>query len=401
VTPSKNTISWQEWIDDPSIGESAKYRRKHVLRLWATANGKAGPQEVIDDMLLDRATPYSTARAFLNWLSEQKGKFKPISIALFRSTLPGFFESVLGAENFSQSVYDRLVPAGQNYVSTTKRAPTVNELTHILRNLSSLRDRALVSLLATTGMRISEALSRKMSQIERRNEHCRIKLQAESTKSRYLRYVFLTQECIDFIDAYHKALPNTFDSKTKGGTNTEWIFPGEHGSHMDPVTAWKAIKTLFEAAGLKDKEDEIYSPHSMRKFAQSQMRRSGLSDTFVDAIVGEKGGLGAKANYIDWDEIETEWLDKTADYMTWVKKVEIVQVTDPKQEARIQTLENELKDLRQLKEFMQTFTGLVQDNKEWKAWWEKKVLETKNQLKQLSEQPSLEDKSKGEVGTGA
>ena len=50
---------------------------------------------------------------------------------------------------------------------------------------------------------------------------------------------------------------------------------------------------------------------------------------------------------------------------------------------------------------MQTLTGLVQDNKEWKAWWEKKVLETKNQLKQLAEQPQFEDKSKGEVGAGA
>ena len=70
-------------------------------------------------------------------------------------------------------------------------------------------------------------------------------------------------------------------------------------------------------------------------------------------------------------------------------------------ESVFQSLEHELKDLRELKEFMQTLTGLVQDNKEWKAWWEKKVLETKNQLKQLAEQPQFEDKSKGEVGAGA
>lgn len=175
-------------------------------------------------------------------------------------------------------VFNQLVPAGDNYTQTEEKAPTVEELRHILRNLANPRDMALLGLLSVTGMRIGEALSRKMSEIERRKDgHARIKLQAQQTKKRYVRYVYLTKEVVRLIDDFHSGLQHSVKAvgKVVTGTDTSWVFPGEHGKHMDEVTAWNAVKDLFERAGLKDTEDAIYSPHSMRKFAQSQMRKSG------------------------------------------------------------------------------------------------------------------------------
>lgn len=164
MTPSKNTITWQDWAKSPAVGQSTQYRRKHVLDLWARANGHTSPQEVLDDIFLDKVTPYSAANKFLNTLRDQEAS--PGTIALYRSVLggegdarsgAGFFLSVLGEENFSTRQFNQLVPAGDNYTLTQKKAPTVDEVRHILRNLANPRDRALLGLLSVTGMRIGEA----------------------------------------------------------------------------------------------------------------------------------------------------------------------------------------------------------------------------------------------------
>ncbi len=136
---------------------------------------------------------------------------KPSTVAQYRSMLPDFFCSVLGDENFNQRVFDRLVPRGDNFVSVTKKAPTVEELKHLLR-IANPRDRALLSILCS-GMRIGEALSRKMSEIENRGEYFRMKLTAKDTKTRAKRYIFLTKECVQFVNDYH------------AGLTTEWCFP--------------------------------------------------------------------------------------------------------------------------------------------------------------------------------
>ncbi len=151
MTPSKDTISWQDWAESPAIAQSTQVRRKRVLRDWAETNGKDSPQALLDDIFLDKMTPYSTANKFLNQLREEG--FAPGTIALCRSILggegdatsgAGFFLSVLGEENFSVRKFNQLVPAGDNYTQITKKAPTVEELRHVLRNLTTPRMRALL-----------------------------------------------------------------------------------------------------------------------------------------------------------------------------------------------------------------------------------------------------------------
>jgi len=199
--------------------------------------------------------------------------------------------------------------------------------------LAGPRDRALIGLLSS-GMRIGETVSRKMSDLEvRANGHGRIRLQAENTKKRRKRFVFLTSEGVQWIHDYHNGL-NVEGSET-------WILPGEKGEHLSEEAGYAIFKGskskksngysgkfyvgLFEKVGLHDSEDEIYSPHSFRVFASSHLRRSGLNESWVDAIVGQMSRLGSKTHYLDWDQIESEWLSKVHDTMLFqsVKKVEV------------------------------------------------------------------------------
>lgn len=98
------------------------------------------------------------------------------------------------------------------------------------------------------------------------------------------------------------------------------------------------IKRLFELAGCKDSEDEIYSPHSFRTFADSQMSKAGLDRKYVALIIGHKSKLAAESHYADWGEIESRWVETCEQKMTWLSETITVTVPDPKLQSQIDQL---------------------------------------------------------------
>ena len=329
-----DTISWQEFVDDPAVAPNTRRIRKMVIDRLAKANGFESPTLLLDKIRIDKdkpntdpdkLTPYRAARKYVFGLiapEQENGngngtkKLKIGSITLYRSVLPTFFKSVLGEQNFSDDTFNRLVKIGDTFVEIEKKAPTPEELRHLLA-IANPRDRALLGVL-TTGMRITEAITRKMKDVQQRGEYYYFKLRAGETKAKYVRRVPITKETYGWIQAYHTDV------------QSEWIFPSREGLDR-PMTrnaAWFALKDLFERGGLKDSEDgsEIYSPHSMRKFAENYMLRCGLADKFTDAIVGHVGKLGAKMHYLDADETSDSWYELCNDKMIWtVDTIRIVE----------------------------------------------------------------------------
>jgi site-specific recombinase XerD len=335
-----DTISWQEFVDDPTIAVNTRCIRKMVIGALAKANGFESPTLLLDKIRLDKdkpntddgkLTPYRASRKYVFGLiapEQENGngngtkRLKSNSVKLYRSVLPTFFKSVLGEQNFSNDTFDRMVKIGDTFVEIEKKAPTTEELKHLLA-IANPRDRALLGVLCT-GMRITEAITRKMKEIQQRGEYYFFKLKAGETKMRYKRRVPITAETFAWIQAYHTDV------------NSEWIFPSREGMDkpMTRFAAWDALKNLFERGGLKDSEDgsEIYSPHSMRKFAENYMLRCGLADKFTDAIVGHVGKLGAKTHYLDDDETTDSWFEMCADKMTWSQ--DIVRIVELPKDAK-------------------------------------------------------------------
>src|SRR5438552_14173095 len=335
-----NVTPWPEFVDDPAVAMNTRRMRKHVIGQLAKANGFESPTLLLDKIRLDKdkpnsdpdkLTPYRAARKYVFGLiapEQENGngngtkKLKIGSITLYRSVLPTFFKSVLGEQNFNDDTSNGLVKIGDNFVEIEKKAPTPEELKHLL-SIANPRDRALLGIL-TTGMRITEAITRKLGEIQRRGEYYFFKLRAGETKARYKRRVPITGETYKWIMDYH------------AGINSEWIFPSREGldKPMTRNAAWFALKDLFERGGLKDSEDgsEIYSPHSMRKFAENYMLKCGLADKFTDAIIGHVGKLGAKTHYLDDDETTDAWYETCADKMTW--SADVIRIVELPKEAK-------------------------------------------------------------------
>ncbi len=319
--PEDETISVEEWLTDSSITAGTQRNRRKFLRDYQEANGGKPAQEILEDIRARRIGLYLTGRKFVDHLRAKD--CLPSTVTQFRSMLPGFWESTLGEDSFRRRVFDRQVPIGDSYVTTTKKAPTRDQFRYMLR-IAKPQYRALLGMMACTGMRISEAVSRKMADLEiRKDELTRIKLQAGETKARTKRYAFLTKETIDWLKEY-RLVADEQARKMEREPST-WVFPGEQGGHLGPGAAYYQIKRLFKLAGCKDSEDETYSPHSLRTFADTEMAKSGLDRKYIAAIIGHKSKLASEGHYLDWDEIGTLWKETCEPKLTWLmERVEII-----------------------------------------------------------------------------
>src|SRR5436190_21945490 len=122
IVKGKDTITWEEWCDSPAVGKFTRWNRRHVLMLWAKANGVETPTILLDKIFLDgdgAPTPYSTANRLFASLRDQEVKHSTIEQS--RSMLggegkkgygEGFFLAVLGEENFSVRRFEKLCAIG-------------------------------------------------------------------------------------------------------------------------------------------------------------------------------------------------------------------------------------------------------------------------------------------------
>ena len=74
-----------------------------------------------------------------------------------------------------------------------------------------------------------------------------------------------------------------------------------------------------------DDSDAIYCAHSFRTFAGDEMRACGLREKNVLAIIGHKNKLAAEGSYIDWNRVESEWVENCADKMCFLDNGAVAQ----------------------------------------------------------------------------
>jgi len=259
---------------------------------------------------------YEISRKFFDSIRKDHS---PYTVYVHRSRLVIFWYSVLGEENFSKRTFDRLVPTSPAYIVRFKKVPTLEQFRQVLR-IANPQYRAILAFLACTGMRIGEVLSRKKSDIEIRKEgYAVVRLPASETKARYRRYGFLTKEVLGMISDYHSWLGSE-------ATRSEYVFPGCESGFLEYHGVLEQVKTLYKRCGLNDAPDksEIYCIHSLRTFAGDYMRRLGLGEKFVLAIIGHKNKLGAESHYVNWDEVERSWVEHCADRLSFLDTAVVV-----------------------------------------------------------------------------
>jgi len=176
---------------------------------------------------------------------------------------------------------------------TMDRPPTTEELRKIL-NLMDIKGKALFLVLATSGMRIGEALKLKVEDFELDKDPVRVNIRGAYTKTGNSRIVFISSEAKEAVEQWLRIRSDYL--KQASGRSWKHSKPTEDPRMFpfDRPTAYTMWKNALEKAGLIQRDNQtnrfIIHPHCLRKFFRSKLAQVIPVD-IVESMMGHEGYL--------------------------------------------------------------------------------------------------------------
>jgi integrase len=294
----------------------------------------------------NKIDPYELLSGFVAYLEEEEEIENPNTIRYFVSTVRNFLEFndiEISPRKFKLKV--RLPKA----VIRHKEAIGKEEICEILLKCSNIKLKTYLMLLASTGMRATEALALRHKDFDfdedNKNNHRQafVRIRGEFTKTRTDRYVFLTREVVEQCKAWTdykyrrrritKVVDNTTDNNDSGKAISYWVEPEPSPDDLFFAMPRKRKRSSFrglyvhvnedfahtlDRIGVGNREDgnrgrrEI-TFHSFRRFVKTTISDLGYQD-FSEWFIGHAG-----STY--WRKKETEKAElfrKIEPYLTFL-----------------------------------------------------------------------------------
>jgi integrase len=184
-------------------------------------------------------------------------------------------------------------------VKYTDNAPTQKELEKII-NLADIREKAIVSILATSGLRIGTLVKLEYRHVDKDLEAgvvpVHIHVEAEITKGEYCSYdTFIGEEAVEYLKAYLDARRNgTWYMPPEEIDENSPLIRDQHSrkiKSVSPACIGRLIHQLYIKAGLIDitKRKRRYRlrPHSIRKYFRTKLGSLGtISIEYIEYMMG-------------------------------------------------------------------------------------------------------------------
>ena len=137
----------------------------------------------------------------------------------------------------------------------------------------SYRNKAMLELMYATGLRVSELVELKLSDIDFNDDIIRI--MGKGSKERIIPIGDIALEALDEYINNHRAL-------MLKGINNDYVFINNHGKKMTRQGFFKIIKKLAKDAGISS---EI-SPHTLRHSFASHLLKYGADLRTIQELLG-------------------------------------------------------------------------------------------------------------------
>lgn len=169
--------------------------------------------------------------------------------------------------------------------SPKKRRPlpvalTTVEVTDLLKQPDikkklGLRDRALLETLYATGIRVSELINLKFTDL-----HEELKLVKVFGKGSKERLIPISKVALSWINSYKEKVRDPLILKV--GKNTDFIFLNSRGSSLTRQAVWQIIKHYCKLAGIQ----KNVTPHTLRHTFATHLLENGADLRVVQEILG-------------------------------------------------------------------------------------------------------------------
>lgn len=227
-------------------------------------------QEFLKKKDLDKVTG-EDVRKYIKNLSTLKDR----SLARKLSSLRMYYDFLLKNEYIRVSPMDGI--DGPKIAKHLPDVLTVEEVDRLLdlepKDNFTFRNRCILELLYSTGLRISELVGLKLENIQL--DESLVKVMGKGGKE---RIVPLNDITTDYLSKYIKDIRPNMLKKTQ----TDYVFLNNHGKVLTRQAVFKMIKKRGEEAGLKK---EI-SPHTLRHSFATHLLQNGADIRFIQELLG-------------------------------------------------------------------------------------------------------------------
>ena len=177
------------------------------------------------------------------------------------------------------------------YARTPRKLPVIlsaDEVVRLLEAVSSLKARAALTTAYAAGLRASEAVSLKVSDLD----SDRMLIQIRHGKGARDRTVMLSPQLLRILRTYWRlARPET------------WLFPGRGDKPIDVAVLHSACRSAVKAAGLVKR----VSVHTLRHSFATHLLESGVDIRIIQVLLGHSD-LSTTARYT---QVATTTISKT------------------------------------------------------------------------------------------
>lgn len=167
-------------------------------------------------------------------------------------------------------------------IKREKKLPVVlsyAEVQAILSGIGNIKHRAVLTTIYSAGLRLSEALHLKLTDIDSQ----RMMIRVDQGKGNKDRYTILAQRTLDVLREYWKACQPV-----------DWLFPGDRKDRpMGPTTIQRVFKLARERAGIQ----KPASVHTLRHCFATHMLEAGTDLYYIQQLLGH-GSLKTTSIYL-------------------------------------------------------------------------------------------------------
>ncbi|MDI6811524.1 MAG: tyrosine-type recombinase/integrase [archaeon] len=241
-------------------------------------------------------------REFIQYLRDERG-VKQRTIEYYFSTLSSFYE-YMEYEGFI--VKNPVLAVRKRYLrqykdnrgsDSARKLISFEEMKLLINSILDARDKAIITLLAKTGIRRGELLSIDVEDINWVENSITLKPKAKRSN----RLVFFDDETARILKRWIR-LRELREPRSKA------LFIGETGNRLQRNGAYTVVTKHAQRVGLhdpdSDKMEDHFSPHCCRHWFTTHLRRAGMKREFIQELRGDR-----RRDAIDiYDHIDKEEL---------------------------------------------------------------------------------------------
>jgi integrase/recombinase XerD len=200
-------------------------------------------------------------------------KLSPATVNGFASAIKFLYTETLDMPWSTDDIWRMRVPTKLPVVLSAA------EVERFLAHVDILQHRIVLTLCFGSGLRISEAVSLKITDIDSQ----RMLIRVEQGKGAKDRYTLLSARVLPILRQYWKMHRSRY-----------WLFPGWYpNTHVQPETVRQACKTAAQRAGIA----KNVTPHTLRHSFATHLLESGTDTRIIQVLMGHSS-IETTAKYL-------------------------------------------------------------------------------------------------------